>query len=319
MKLIRLKDIMTEYTDSEHGLSINEIIKKLADYDISADRKSLYDDLESLRELGLDIVGEKQGRSYVYKVVGRDFELAELKLLVDSIQASKFITEKKSKSLISKLEKLCSAYEASQLHRQVTVSGRIKAMNENIYYNVDLIHNAINTDSRISFLYYRWNINKELEVRKNGNAYNISPFSLCWADENYYLLGFDSDSGSIRHYRVDKMRSLKLLDVQREGKEAFKTFDMAAFSRQSFGMFGGELKNVRLRLKNQLIGVILDRFGRDIIIIPDGPEHFIVNVEAVISDQFFGWLFGLGEGVSITHPKEVAQQLKQRARALLDS
>ena len=210
LKLYYLSRIMTEKTDDEHHITMPEIQRALGGYGVTADRKSLYDDLEALRVLGIDVIGEKNGRSYSYHVGKKQFEIAELKLLVDAIQSSKFITEKKSNDLIKKLTSLASNYEASQLKRQVVVQGRIKTMNESIYYIVDDIHNAITNNKKIRFEYLRWNLDKKMERRKD-KLYEVSPWALTWDDENYYLIGFDAEEDKIKHYRVDKMRDIELL------------------------------------------------------------------------------------------------------------
>ena len=195
---------------------------------------------------GIEVEGEPVGGGYRYHVVERPFELPELKLLVDAIQSSKFITERKTNALIRKLEKLVSKYEAMKLQRQVYVSGRIKTMNESIYYTVDTIHNAISENRKIRFQYFQWNVKKEMELRHDGAYYHISPWGLSWDAENYYLIGYDSKAGKIKHYRVDKMLRLQMSDEKREGKEHFKKLDMADYAKKSFGMFGGREEKVKL-------------------------------------------------------------------------
>ena len=215
-KLYRLAQIMLENTDEEHYITMPEIKEKLEEYEVTADRKSIYNDLKDLEKLGIEVEGEPVGNRYHYHVVERPFELPELKLLVDAIQSSKFITQKKTNTLIKKLEKLVSKYDAQKLQRQVYVSGRIKAMNESIYYTVDAIHNAISENRKIKFQYYQWNVKKEMELRHDGAWYHISPWGLSWDDENYYLVGYDSEAELIKHYRVDKMLHIKMSAEARE-------------------------------------------------------------------------------------------------------
>lgn len=317
-KLYRLAQIMQEQTDDEHYITMPEIMDELAKYNITADRKSLYNDLRDLSVLGIDVEGEPIGNRYHYHVVNRAFELPELKLLVDAIQSSKFITEKKTNALIKKLETLVSNYDAQKLQRQVYVSGRIKTMNESIYYTVDAIHNAISENKKIKFQYYQWNVKKEMELRHNGAWYHISPWGLSWYNENYYLVGYDSDAGKIKHYRVDKMLHIRLSAESREGKEYFKKLDMADYAKKSFGMFRGNERTVRLLVKNNLAGVIIDRFGKDVRMIPADDQHFTVNVDIHVSKQFFGWVFSLGEGIKIIGPEEVEEQMKEEVRKLLE-
>lgn len=315
-KLYRLAQIMLEMTDDEHYITMPEIIEALGKYEITADRKSIYNDLRDLEVLGIEVEGESAGKGYHYHVVNRPFELAELKLLVDAIQSSKFITERKTNTLIKKLEKMISKYETMKLQRQVFVSGRIKTMNESIYYTVDAIHNAIAENRKIYFQYYQWNVKKEMELRHNGAVYHISPWGLSWDDENYYLIGYDSDAETIKHYRVDKMIHIEMSDEKREGKESFKKLDLADYAKKSFGMFGGKEQQVKLLVDNSLAGVIIDRFGKDVMIIPADKEHFTVNVTVHISNQFLAWVISLGEGVKIISPDEVVNRLKKEVERL---
>ncbi len=316
-KLYRLGQIMLENTDEDHYLTMPEIIAELEKYEITADRKSIYGDLRDLETLGLEVEGKKEGNWYRYHVVGRPFELPELKLLVDAIQSSKFITEKKSNVLIRKLEKQVSKYEAQKLQRQVFVSGRIKTMNESIYYTVDIIHTAISENRKIRFQYYQWNVKKEQELRHGGAWYHISPWGLSWDDENYYLVGFDSEAGRIKHYRVDKMLHVELSEERREGKGHFKKLDMADYAKKSFGMFGGKEESVKLSVHNRLAGVMIDRFGKDIIMVPSDADHFTVRVNVHVSRQFLGWIVSLGEEVKILSPESVTEQMKAEIERLL--
>ncbi|MBQ9306025.1 YafY family protein [Butyrivibrio sp.] len=311
LKLYYLAKIMVKMTDDEHFLTMPQIKERLEECGITADRKSLYDDMEALRTLGIDVILEQVGRNYYYHVGSKHFEIAELKLLVDAIQSSKFITEKKSNELIKKLTGLVSEYEAMQLKRQVEVQGRIKTMNESIYYIVDEIHTAISTNRRIQFEYLKWNLNKELVPRKEG-LYEVSPWALTWDDENYYLIAFDAEADKIKHYRVDKMRNIRIMDDRRLGKEHFKAFDMAAYSKMNFGMFGGTETKVKLKFKNDLVGVLIDRFGKDISIRKSDEEGWSeTSVDVAISDQFFGWLFALSDGVIIASPEDVKDRYRQ--------
>ena len=298
-KLYRLAQIMLEKTDDDHFITMPEIKEALEAYEITADRKSLYNDLKDLEQLGIAVEGEPVGNRYYYHVVSRTFELPELKLLVDAIQSSKFITERKSNALIKKLEKLVSKYDAMKLQRQVYVSGRIKTMNESIYYNVDAIHNAITENRKIKFQYFQWNVKKEMELRHDGAFYHISPWGLSWDHENYYLVGYDSVEEKIKYYRVDKMLKVQMMEEEREGKEHFKKLDMAEYTRKSFSMFGGKEQQVKLLVNNELAGVIIDRFGKDVMMIPAGNEQFTVNVNVQVSSHFLGWIISLGAVVKI--------------------
>lgn len=317
LKLLYLMKILLEQTDENHRITMTEIIENLASYNISAERKSLYNDIESLRLYGLDIIGIQEGRTYFYYVGSRRFELAELKLLVDSVQSAKFITAKKSSELIKKLEGLASRYEASKLHRQVFVAGRVKTMNESIYYNVDRIQTVIGENSKITFQYFQWNVEKKMELRHDGAVYKVSPWALSWNDGNYYLIAYDGEKGIIKHFRVDKMLHIELNGEKREGKQVFQSFDMAAYARKMFGMYGGKEERVRLECENSFAGVIIDRFGKDVTLNRLDDTHFFVNVEAAVSRQFLSWVIGLGEGVKITGPESVVARMKDEIRRLM--
>lgn len=307
MKILLIMKELLEKTDEENVLSMAELIQMLKQNGISAERKSIYDDVNTLRAFGIDIVLEqKKG----YYIASRDFELAELKLLVDAVQCAKFITRSKSEELIKKLEKLTSKYEAAQLHRQVFVLNRVKTENVQIYYNVDKIHTAISRKSKVSFQYYEWTMEKEMRPRRNGKVYEISPWALTWDDENYYMIGYDKEAGKIKHYRVDKMKNLEILRGGRDGREVFDRFDIASYAKKMFGMFGGKEEEIRLVCKNEMIGVIIDRFGKNVQIYPKKDGVFVAIIKVSVSPQFFGWLFGLGDGVRIDSPREVAEQFQ---------
>lgn len=310
LKLLYLTKIFMEKTDESHALTLAEITSLLNGYEVTADRKTLYLDFEELKHYGLDIISEQRSKTVVYYLASRDFELAELKLLVDSVQSSKFITEKKSNSLIKKLESLVSEHESKQLHRQVITSGRVKTMNESILINVDSIHSAINNNRQISFQYFQWTPDKQRELRHDGQRYTISPWHLVWDNENYYMIGYDSDSEMIKHFRVDKMLRISSGNEKREGLKKMKEFNIATYSRTLFGMLGGESTRVTLQCLNSMAGVIIDRFGKDTVMLRHDDEHFIAYVEVVPSDQFLGWIIGLSSYVQIMEPSSVVKQIK---------
>ena len=318
MKMLHLVRIFTQDTDDEHALTLQEIISKLDAVNIKADRKTLYDDFEELREYGYDIIAEQRNRNTYYHLGAREFELPELKLLVDSVQAAKFITTRKSRDLIRKLEKHVSRYQAEQLHRQVYIAGRVKAMNESIYYNIDKLHEAINRGVQIRFQYGQWNVNKEIELRRDGAWYQVSPWALTWDNENYYLVAYDAEAKMIKHYRVDKMLRITALEEARLGKETFKAFDMAKYAKSVFGMFTGEETAVSLVAENHMAGVVIDRFGKDISIKPLDEAHFQAEVKATISPQFIGWIIALGKSIKITGPDAVIDRMKTEIQRLTE-
>lgn len=311
LKLYYLSKILMENTDDEHSITMSDIISKLDGYDVSADRKSIYDDLNTLRDLGLDVIGEKDGRNYYYHVGKKMFDIAELKLLVDSVQSSKFITARKSNELINKITSFASRYEAGQLKRQIVTNDRVKTRNESIYYFVDDIHRAITENKKIRFHYMHWNTEKKLIFKKEG-WYYASPWALTWFDGNYYLIAYVEDSKEIRHFRVDKIKDTECLDTPRDGKELFKQFDLSNYAKMNFNMFRGEKVSVRLAFENELVGVFIDRFGRDIIIKPFSKEGWSqTNVDICLSDHFLGWIFAFGTHVKILGPEKVINAYKE--------
>ena len=318
LKLSYLTRIMLEKTDDEHGLTLPQILEELERYDVTAERKSIYADFADMKDkLGIDIIQQKVGRETYYHVGSRDFEVAEIKLLIDAIQSSKFITEKKSNELIKKIKGLVSHHQAAQLQRQVYVHGRIKTMNESIYYNVDTLHAAIAKNSKIKFQYCGWYPDKKLVPLHNGDFFTVSPWALTWDDENYYLVAFDEYAQTIKHYRVDKMVKISILDELRSGKELFESFDMAAYSAVNFGMFHGEIKKVHISFPNYMVGVFIDRFGKDIPIHPaEGENRSRIAVDVAVSKQFFGWIAGLGRWVKIEGPEDVRAEMREFARKL---
>ena len=310
LKLLYIMDYLLQYSDAEHPVTVRQLIAHLAAHDIAAERKSIYDDIEALRTYGLDVEQVAVGQLYGYYVASRRFELPELKLLVDSVQSSKFITQRKTNALIRKIETLASSYDAQRLQRQVYVAGRVKTMNESIYYNVDAVHAGISEDKKIRFRYFEYTVAKERRYRRDGAYYIVSPYALTWDDENYYMVAYETETDSIRHYRVDKMTNIATVDEPRDGAAAYRSLDMAMYSRKVFGMFSGTEQRVKLRFTNHLVGAVLDRLGQDVSIIPDGGEHFTVSADVVMSPQFFAWLCGFGADAQLLAPASAAEQMK---------
>ena len=318
LKCLYLRQFLLENTDEAHPVTVSQMIDYLARHDIAAERKSIYDDIDGLRSYGLDIEYRK-AQDGGYFIANREFQLPELKLLVDAVQSSKFLSLRKSNELIAKLEKLASRHEAQALRRQVYVTHRIKNMNESIYYNVDALHSAIAAGSRITFRYFDWDMNGKKKYRHEGKRYRISPWALLWDDENYHLVGYDAEHAERRQYRVDKMESITQTGEERLGKELFAGFDPAAYSRKVFGMYGGEPQKVTLRFESSMSNIVFDRFGRELILTPDREGGFTVMVEVVPSPQFFAWLTGLGAPVKILSPQPIVQQFCDYLQGVLDA
>ena len=316
LRTLYIMKMLLEKTDEKYTMSAADINKVLREYGMSADRKTVYSDVETLREFGIDVLQTK-GTNSGYYIGSRKFELPELKLLVDAVQASKFISRKKSEELIKKLESLAGEHDARQLQRNVFIYNRPKTGNETIYYNVDQIHTAILKNRQIQYRYAEWTVKKELKPKKNGAVYTVSPWSLTWDDANYYLIAYDADADCMKHYRVDKMQQTCVTDQERVGKEKFQDFDLAEFSKKTFSMYGGHDEEVTLECGNDIIGVILDRFGTETIVMPVGEDRFRVRIPVVVSRQFFGWVTGIGENLHIAGPEHVRREYKEYLQSIV--
>lgn len=304
LKLLYLKDILLRESDEEHPLNAQELIERLSKEDIEAERKSIYNDMESLADYGLDMM-KLDGRGGGYFVGSRDFELAELKLLVDAVQSAHFITAKKSDQLIKKLSSLASIYDEAKLKRQVYSVNRVKASNESVLYTVDTIHEAIQNNKMVSFDYMMWSVEKKLVSRHPGKKYRVSPVALIWDDEFYYLLGIDAEDGKRKNFRVDKIRGIEMLSESREPEK--EDVNIADYSSKVFGMFSGKTESVSIKCPNEKIGIFIDRFGTGISVIKADTKNVRVHTEAVVSNQFFGWLAALGSDVELLGPTPVRE------------
>jgi len=309
-KLLVLRDYLLRYGDEDHPVSTAQLLAELDRRGIAAERKSVYSDMELLRENGLDVQFRK-GKNAGWFVGERDFQLPELKLLVDAVQSCRFISRRKSGELIRKLEGLTSVGQERQLQRQVYVDRRLKTGNEGVYYAIDKLHAAIGANRAVSFQYFDYNVKKEKVFRREGRRYTVSPYGLIWGEENYYyLVGWDHLNRDMRHYRVDRMTGLTVTGMPRSGDGGCKDFDLAEYGRKHFHMFSGREAQVRLRCEDRFVNVMLDRFGQEAMLIPDGEGYFVLTVEAVVSPQFYGWLFGLGPGVALTAPEWAVEEYR---------
>ena len=307
LRILYILDYLRLESDEEHPVSTQKLIDMLDAKGIHAERKTIYDDISRLNEYGYEILQVQNRLGGGYYLGTRKFELAELKLLVDAVQSSRFITRKKSKELIKKLEDEVSRYDCSKLKRQVYVAERVKTDNERIYYNIDGIHQGIQTNHKISFIYMDWNAKKQLVPRGN-DAKVVSPWALIWRDDNYYLAAFDGTDGIMKHYRVDKMKDVTVLEDKREGLEQFEQVDLAQYSNRTFGMFGGREEIVTLEFPERLIGLLIDRFGKEISIRKGENDCFLGRVRLKVSSQFFGWLTGIGKEIRIASPESVREE-----------
>lgn len=315
LKLLYIKEMLEKETDENNKLTVKDIIDRLDDLDIKAERKSVYDDIEYLIYHGVDIICEKSN-SNQYFVASREFELAEVKLLVDIVQSSKFLTEKKSNSLIKKIETLCSKHEAESLQRQVFVSNRVKNMNESIYITVDMIQNAISQGHKINFKYLNYSISDKKVLKKNGEPYIISPFALIYDEEKYYLLGYDSENEMFKHYRVDKIIDIVETDENNDGIDEFKNIDLGKYNKHIFSMFGGEVQKIKLDFDNSILGSIIDRFGKNLIFQKIDENTTRITCDVAVSNPFFGWLTSFGEKIKLVSPENVVNDYKQHLQKI---
>ena len=309
LKILYLMKFLQEKTDREHPVSVKDIIRTMEAYGISVERKTVYDDIETLRTFGMKI-GSRRGKPAGFYLEERTFELPELKFLMDAVQSSKFITEKQSAALVRKLENLASVHEAKKLKSQVFLMPGIKTLNEEIYTNIETIYAAISANRQISFRYYQWTLSRELKPKRGGERYRVSPGKLLWNNDNYYLMGLDESSGIVKHYRVDKMMDVAVEEEKRSGESVFRDFDMGRFSAETFGMFDGKETILKIRFSNELVGVVLDRFGKKAVLQRSDDTHFFLQTHIRVSGQFFGWLTGLGSGAEIVSPEKVRKEYK---------
>ena len=305
LKILYILKILTEQTDADHRLSTSQLIDKLSEFGISAERKSIYRDLDTLADFGYDIERGHNGCC----LAGREFELPELKLLVDAVQASKFISQKKSRDIIKKLGTVVSRYDAAKLNRGVYVSERVKAGAPAVLYTIDGLHEAINTGKCVNFKYLEWTPDKKKRPRRHGMLYHVSPWGLLWNDENYYLIAYDSVLDIIKHFRVDKIAELQVTEEKRQGQAKFKNFDMGIYSKKVFGMFGGDDDTVTLEFTEEMCGVIFDRFGTDMTVFNLKNGNYCVSVPVKVSNNLLSWVIGFGGKIKITAPDHVIEKM----------
>lgn len=312
-KLLYLVKFLREETDETHPRTVQDMISYLASYDISAERKSIYDDLKLLEFYGMDIQSVKS-KTFGYFLGERSFQLAELKMLIDVVQASPFLTQSKSMELIGKLERQTSRSNAKELRRQVYVMHRVKTSNEALYYAVDGIHAAINKNKKISFRYFDWTVKGEKSFRRDGDSYVVNPVALC-VDRFYYLIAYDPLGQAYRHYRVDRMSGLEVLPQSRDALP--EGFDLGSYVKTIFDMLNGETQTVHLQFHKDLLNVVIDRFGADAHLRPDGPEYFALFAPVEVGPTFFGWLFQFGPQARIVGPDEVRRAYLRHCQAAI--
>ena len=315
LKIFYILDYLQQNSHENHPVRAQELIDMLQNkYGINCERKTVYSDIASLQDYGVDIVA-LPGKNGGYYIASRNFELPELKLLIDAVQSSRFLTEKKSRELIEKLCNQCSLHDAKLVRRDVLVSGRVKSMNETIYYNVDTIQEAIGQNRQITFRYFDWGLDGKRRYRSKN--YEASPYGLCQDNENCYLLAF-ADRHGITSYRVDRMSDIQLLDTARTPCPELTGKNLTEHANRLFQMFSGDSAEVKLRFHRSLINVVVDRFGRDTMLIPDGEDHFVFTVQVAVSPMFLSWVIGFGSKAKILYPQSVIDACTQMCREALE-
>jgi len=314
-KLIILLKILREKTDSKHGITVKDIIDEMDGWDIHVERKSLYRDFDTLRDCGYKIEKYKKGAEFYYALTEREFSLPELKLMVDAVTASKFLTTNQSDCLIKKLEALCSMHEAKELQRNVFLRDRSKTVNEVVFDNLGKLSEALEQRKRIDFGYYNWNRSKKLVLRENGEKKNISPCFMEFNDGVYYLIALEGGTDQVKHYRVDKMKDIVITE-EKVSEKVYKTefSNPALYSSKLTNMFGGENGEIRLEMDEDKVSIVIDRFGvNETTIFPskDTPGKFICKVDVQISDQLFGWLFGVSKIIKLVGPEKVKKKYNE--------
>ena len=307
LKILYILDYLQRNSYPDHYVRANELIQMLDGHNIHCDRKTIYSDVAALQDYGVDLVSVP-GKNGGYYIASRNFELPELRLLIDAVQSSRYLTEEKSKELIKKLCTQCNEQDAKLLTRSVLVSGRVKNMNDSIYNNVDYIQEAIFQNKQIRFRYFDWDIGPKRRYREK--EYLASPYGLCQDNENCYLLALSPRHG-ITSYRVDRMSDIRLTD---ENREPCKELTGKAFhdhASKLFQMYSGDAVNVKMRFRRELINVVIDRFGKDTMLIPDGDDYFTFTVNVAVSPMFLSWVIGFGSKAKILYPQSVAEQCKQ--------
>ena len=308
LKILYIWDYLQKNSHEGKPVRATELIEMLQNrHNIAAERKSIYSDIAALQEYGVDIIS-LPGKNGGYYIASGHFELPELKLLIDAVQSSRYLTAKKSRQLIEKLCKLCNEHDAKLMRRDVLVSGRVKSMNESIYYNVDTVQEAIAENCRIRFRYFDWGIDGQRRYREKD--YEASPYGLCQDNENCYLLALSPRHG-ITSYRVDRMSDITILTEKRDPCPELTGAALTEHANRLFQMYSGDAVTVKLRFHRDLCNVVMDRFGRDTMLIPDGEDHFTFTVSVAVSPMFLSWVIGFGTKAQILYPQAVADQCRQ--------
>lgn len=316
LKLLYLMQMLHERTDEQHGLTTPEIIEGLAELGISAERKSVYRDLEALRAFGLNIT-KLPTRPSSYALVDRTFSGPELMLLTNAVQSSRFLTQRMAKRLVAGIATLGSRHQARSLSRHVSVEGRIKMQNESVFHHVDTIDAAIDQRRKVAFRYVKYDADKRPRAQGDGRIYRETPVRLIYSEGCYYLIAYNDKHAGLTTYRVDRMQGLRITDEPATRNEVIATFDASAYSARTFSMFGGETQSVVLRVDESVMSAMIDRFGKDVPTTADDEGGARVHVSVAPSPVFFGWLAQFGRAVRIEAPRVLADEYAAYLRDIL--
>ena len=307
LKIFYILDYLQKNSHEDHPVRASELISMLErQHNILCERKTIYSDIAALQDYGVDIVSVP-GKNGGYYIGSRIFEMPELKLLIDAVLSSRYLTEKKSRELIEKLCDQCSIYDAKLLRRDVLVSGRVKSMNETIYYSIDTIQEAIAENKQITFRYFDWGVDGKRHYREKD--YIASPYGLCQDNENCYLLAHSQRHG-VTSYRIDRMSDIRITEEDRTPCPELTGKALTEYANRLFQMYYGDQVTVKMRFHKDLCNVVMDRFGRDTMLIPDGEDHFNFTVSVAVSPMFLSWVMGFGKKAKILYPQSVVEQYK---------
>ena len=308
-KLLYLYQMLDEQTDAEHGLSMTQILEKLEEQGITAERKGIYKDLNVLREFGCTIE-TIQHAPVEYTMQKAGLSLPELTLLVDAVQSSRFLTQRTADRLVKKLSALASVHEREALKRRVHVDGRVKSQSDSVFYNVDTIHEAMRLKRKVAFLYYKLGNDMKPLAQHDGKLYVQTPVHVVFANGYYYLIAWSDNRGDFVRFRVDRMRLLQVSDEKAARNQQIANYDFEDFAYQAFGMFEGKPVCAKLRVAPDAMDLVADRFGTEVPVRPRNAGCAEVSVTVRKSAQFFGWVAGMNGAITIAGPKSLAEEYR---------
>ena len=318
IKLLKLLETLRQNTDEQHPMSTSSIISSLAQMEITCDRRTLAQDIATLSNLGYEIMTTTVGHEKAYYVEDRNFSIPELKILIDAVQASSFITEKKSEELINKIASLAGSHRAEVLKRNMVCFNTRKHSNERIFYNVNDLEDAILRQKKVLFRYFDLNENGERVYRRDGHRYVVEPIALVFNEDNYYLTCYSSRHDSTSNYRIDRMDSVEVIEEDCCEKAIALRDQVATYTEQAFKMFGGQLEDIVLEFDRGLIGVVYDKFGESVKMMPSGENKIIATVKVMISPTFWGWLFQFGNQMKIISPSSAVSMYAEKAQSIVN-